>query len=117
MLIAHKFGDYLAMCVTMSVLPISVTSENNHRVPFTLHRQIDVPRWVAHSHAETLYLIDFGLCKRYLKKKKKKKVIKMCGTLRYCSIRTHLGEELSRRDDLESFGYTLIYLAKGKLPW
>ncbi len=66
---------------------------------------------------ETLYLIDFGLCKRYLKKKRKKKVIKMCGTLRYCSIRSHLGEELSRRDDLESFGYTLIYLAKGKLPW
>jgi len=41
--------------------------------------------------AETLYLIDFGLCKKYIKKNTKKKPPKMCGTLRYCSIRTHLG--------------------------
>jgi serine/threonine protein kinase len=72
-----------------------------------------------HNH---LYLIDFGLAKPYRDQKTGEHIEylahkNLTGTARYVSINTHLGIEQSRRDDLESFGYVLIHLATGRLPW
>ena len=39
------------------------------------------------------------------------------GTVCYSSINSHLGLMLSCCDDLESLFYTIVYLAKGGLPW
>ena len=42
----------------------------------------------------------------------------MCrGTVRYASTHAHLGRSASRRDDMESLAYTLIFLLRGRLPW
>ena len=50
----------------------------------------------------------------HLVQKKKKGLI---GTARFASVNAHLHLEQSRKDDLESLGYLLVYFVKGRLPW
>ena len=69
-----------------------------------------------------IYLLDFGLAKKYrssktLKHYEMKQKRKLTGTARYASINALSGFEQSRRDDLEAVGYVLMYFLKGSLPW
>ena len=69
-----------------------------------------------------IYVVDFGLCKKFRSSKTGKHLLprltgKFNGTLKYASPNVIRGKESSRRDDLISLGYMLIYLYKRNLPW
>jgi len=89
-----------------------------------LHRDLKPENLVigaSKSDETMIYLIDFGLSTPYLDAQNKhvafNKKGKVSGTLYYLSVFGHLGIQASRRDDLISFGYLLIHLFKGGLPW
>lgn len=69
-----------------------------------------------------LYLIDFGLSKRYMDSETHqhipyRKDRNLTGTVRYASMNAQMGVEQSRRDDMESMSYCVMYFILGKLPW
>jgi serine/threonine protein kinase len=87
-----------------------------------VHRDIKPDNFLLglNSQRKRIYIIDFGLCKSYMTNDEHnpvKKTNNLIGSLTYASINTHNCIELSRRDDMESLGYMLIYFYLGKLPW
>ena len=89
----------------------------------TLHRDIKPFNFLfGKTNPKLLYLIDFGISTKYRSSRtgkhiKFKFVRNAIGSLRYMSINSNSCYEQSRRDDLESLGYILIYLIKKTLPW
>lgn len=73
------------------------------------------------SAMKIIHLMDFGLSCTYLGKSNKHipfaRTTQMVGTLYYLSVYGHLGIKATRRDDLISLGFMLIYLFRGHLPW
>ncbi|KAL9671221.1 hypothetical protein QQ045_008787 [Rhodiola kirilowii] len=70
-----------------------------------------------------LFLVDLGLATRWKDSSSGQHVDYdqrpdvFRGTVRYASVHAHLGRTATRRDDLESLAYTLVFLLRGRLPW
>ena len=119
-----KYCDKQFSIKTVCMICIQIIDILEHIHSFgIIHKDIK-PENILIGHKQdkhSIYLIDYGLSNNY----KIDKIThipwddnrQFSGTFRYSSIRNHTGSEQSRRDDLESLGYVIIYFLKGKLPW
>lgn len=89
-----------------------------------LHRDIKPTNFLmgTQNNRQTVFLIDFGFAKEYVDTHTQAHINytinnNFIGSMRYASIKAHIGHEQSRRDDLESLGYVLLYFLLGSLPW
>ena len=88
-----------------------------------IHRDIKPENFLLGSNnPNIIYLTGFGLCTKYCSSKSGKHIMPgfrgtFSGTIKYSSANAQRGNQLSRRDDLESLGYTILYFMKGGLPW
>ena len=116
----HKFTISTVSLIALQMINRIEYIHKHHYI----HRDIKPENFLIGSKekANIIYLLDFGLSKRYKNPKNHQHIPyregrPLTGTARYVSINTHLGIEQSRRDDLESIGYVLIFFLKGCLPW
>ena len=87
-----------------------------------IHRDIKPENFcVRVENSNKLCVVDFGLSKRYIDKDgdhiPHRRGKGLLGTPRYTSIRCHQHHEQSRRDDVESLLFMILYLYHSRLPW
>ncbi|KAI5187475.1 casein kinase 1 [Nematocida homosporus] len=112
----RKFSAKTIFIVAKRMIDLIETLHSTGRV----HRDLKPDNFLIGRDPKKLFLIDLGMAKEYIEMGQHIAITtgkRLTGTPRYASVNAHRGYDISRRDDLESIGYILVYLAKGRLPW
>ena len=122
-LFTESFNNFSIKDISMIGIQILKRLEYIHN-KFVIHRDIKPDNFVIglNSDNKNIYIIDFGLAKKYRSSKTFEHIKfhltkKLTGTTRYASINALRGGEQSRKDDLESLSYMIFYFLRGNLPW
>ena len=130
-LLGHSLEELFNTCKRKFTLKTvcSIGIEMIKRIKFIhskyhIHRDIKPDNFMTgiEKNDDKIYIIDFGLAKKYYSSSKKHHIKfrtgkNLIGTARYCGRNAHRGYEQGRRDDIESIGYVLMYFLNGVLPW
>eukprot|EP01084_Bolivina_argentea_P172971 299595_1 len=106
--------------ILMIANKLLLTIEHIHNTK-NIYRNVNPMHFVVKQR--DIYFVGFGNVNYYINPKTQKHIrfmkgLRMKNVRRYASVNEHLGSQISRRDDLESIGYVLLYfLCNGKLPW
>ncbi|KIM87764.1 hypothetical protein PILCRDRAFT_260501 [Piloderma croceum F 1598] len=131
-LLGPSLEDLFKMCNRHFTLKtvLLLTDQLLSRIEFIhtrdyVHRDIKPANFVMGTDkaAHLVNVIDFGLAKKFRDSRTNDHIAYRqdehhgVGTSLFAAINTHLGIECSRRDDLESLAYMLVYFLRGTLPW
>ena len=84
-----------------------------------IHKDIKPSQFLISIDSTKIFLVDFGLSSHFMVDGAHKSFKTRCrckGSVSFASVNNHMGFKQSRRDDLESLCYSIIYLIRGKLP-
>lgn len=114
-------GDNLLSLKSVAAIGIEVISklEILHK-NFIIHRDVKPQQFLLSPDKTSVFLVDYGLATFFISQNEHKVFKLDCpykGSASFASINCHMGFRQSRRDDLESLIYSLVYLIKGDLPW
>ena len=114
--VGGKFSRSFATRLLMQMLESIEEIHNKY-----IHRDIKASNFLIGKDMRSVYLTDFGLSKLHINKDGKpitpKRESSFLGTISFASLNAHLGKELSRRDDLWSWYFTLLDFYNEKLQW
>ncbi|KAF5471315.1 hypothetical protein F2P56_011758 [Juglans regia] len=123
MIYTHRMSSEMVACIAVESLSIL---EKMHARGY-VHGDVKPENFLlgqpSSPQEKKLFLVDLGLATKWRDSSNGQHVEydqrpdMFRGTVRYASVHAHLGRTASRRDDLESLAYTLIFLHRGRLPW
>ncbi len=118
--ISLPYVHFIHLCLCLCKLSILQSLHGQHYV----HLDVKPDNFMlgVGELSDQVFLIDFGLAQLFRNLVTRRHIVQtygssVIGTVRYSSINCHLGLTPSRRDDLESLVYVIVYLVKGSLPW
>lgn len=120
---AHLMTTEMVACIAIEAISILETMHSKGYVHGDVKPENFLLGPPGTPEEKKLFLVDLGLASewrdtfsgRHVEYDQRPDVFR--GTVRYASVHAHLGRIGSRRDDLESLAYTLIFLLRGRLPW